>query len=242
MKDCETCQFSYDEKIETICPSCGSIFKGILWDDIPTIIKFLIDLSNRSAQCIDVLKSKGIPSDDTLRVKLAAFNVITLRVIFTLKDYEKDIQFNDSRIPKAIRTNNSHLEESKIQQIMEIIDVYNETSYMTMSLFHFEDFFFALAKKLGFNQQNKYGKIATYLIDNSKIDEKKENKDMLILPSLMRNCFHSSFHYRGKNRNVYVKNILFKFENNVEPSFLSWRYIIFSFNNILEVIEKLINE
>ena len=64
MKNCNNCQFSYDDKTDVICPSCGEIFSGSLWDDIPTIIKFLTELSNRSARCIDKLKSKGVLTND----------------------------------------------------------------------------------------------------------------------------------------------------------------------------------
>ena len=242
MDNCNTCQFAYDEKIDAICPSCGNIFFGSLWDDIPTIINFLFDLNNRCARCIDKLKSNGVLSDDKYRVKLATFSVITLRIIFTLKDYGKDIQFHDSRIPKKIGGENPHLDQSKLEMIVSIIEVYNRSSYLTMSLFQFEDFFAEGAKKLGFQKKPTYGNCVTYLINNSKLNDKKNKKNMLILPSLMRNCAHSSFHYHGEDKKIIVKNIPFYFKNNIEPDCLQWRHIIFSFNNVLEVIEELIDD
>ena len=126
MKNCNACQFSYDDKTDVICPLCGEIFDSSLWDDVPIIIEFLTELSNRSARCIDKLKSKGVLTTDTRRVKLATFNVITLRIIFTLNDYKKDIQFFDSRIPKTLKSQNPNLDDSKLQMIIGIIDVYNE--------------------------------------------------------------------------------------------------------------------
>ena len=50
MENYNNCQFSYDDKTNVICPSRSEIFSGSLWDDIPTIIKFLTELSNRSAK------------------------------------------------------------------------------------------------------------------------------------------------------------------------------------------------
>jgi len=242
MIDCSACNNSYDNNSEFLCTSCGGYEKVNLFSEIPIYISFLTNLSNKTATLIDKLKDKGIPVDDIRRTKLGAFNIITLATMFDLRDYENDIQYDDSRIPKLIKQNNPTFSFNRMRDLVESIDIRNRMSYVVISLFQFENLFVELAKKLGFQDRETYSNVVHHVINNSNLENKPEKIDALILPSIVRNTLHSGGVYRNTKRaelELIVKKISFKFKNNEKHDRSSWREIIFYFDNVIEIIDEI---
>lgn len=240
--NCHNCKNDYDNNIEFLCPSCGRYEIVSLFSEIPIYVKFLKDLVNKTSTIIDRLQRQGVDRDDFRRAKLGAFNIPTLATVLDLEDYDQDIRYNDSRIPKIITQSNPKLSEKSLQDLVENIDIRNRISYLTISLFQFENLFVQLAKHQGFNKRETYWNVSHYIINNSTLDNKTEKIHALILPSIVRNTLHSRGIYRNEKNSTLVltvKNISFKFENNKPHDFSSWREIIFYFNNIIDVIDEL---
>lgn len=239
MENCNTCQFSYDDQIDLLCPKCGSVFEKSLWDEIPLYVRFLNKISNKTNELLEKLKSENTSNTDKPMLQLGIINIFTIRIIYTLLDYNDLIRYPSSKIPKKFlqdKRNNS----SYISEVITGIDIFDKSSYLTMVLFRFEDYFAHEAKELGYTGIQKYWKITEYLVDNSQLSEKEEKFDMLIFPSVIRNMLHKSGVYHGKSQTFNIKKISFEFQNNTEPELLSWRYIIFSLLNILEIVEELL--
>jgi len=237
--NCSICNFSYDNTIEYLCPSCGKYENVNLFSDVPNYIKFLKDLVNKSSKLIDKLDNEGIPRDDIRREKLGAFNIITLATIYDLADYDNDIRYNDiryndSRIPKALKTDNPKLENDLIQKIIENIDLRNKFTYLVVSLFQFENLYTGLAKNMSYTGNKNYASVVKHVISNLDLENKPEKLDSMLLPSTIRNTLHSQGIFRdpkGKNKEFTVKNVSFKFEHEKQHGYVSWREIIFCFNN-----------
>ena len=195
--NCSNCSNSYDNQVEFLCPSCGGCENMSLFSDIQNYIKFLKNLINKTSTLIDKLNKKGIPNDDFRREKLGAFNIITIATIYDLADYDNDIRYNDSRIPKMLKHDNPHLEEGQLQKIIEGIDFRNKVSYLVISLFQFEILYKELAKNMGFTGKENYYNVISYVINNLDVENKKEKIDSLIIPSTVRNTLHSSGYHKG---------------------------------------------
>ena len=242
--DCSTCDFSYDDKIEYLCPSCGRYETVNLFPEIPIYISFLKDLNNKTARLIDKLKAKNISVDDFRRTKLGAFNIVTLATIFDLRDYDNDIRYNDSRIPSVVAKSNPQLSQERMKDLIESIDIRNRMTYLVISLFQFENLFVELAKKLDFHGMETYSNVVNHVIKNLDLKDKTEKLDSLILPSIVRNTLHSAGVYRNlknKVRELKVKNISFKFEHNKPHSLASWREIIFYLDNVIETTDEILS-
>lgn len=240
--NCHNCKYNYDNNIEFLCPSCGRYEEVSLFSEIPIYVKFLRDLVNKTSTILDRLKDQGVDRDDFRRAKLGAFNIPTLATILDLEDYDQDIRYNDSRIPKIVAKNNPELPEKSLQDLVGNIDIRNRMSYLIISLFQFENLFVQLAKHQGFNERETYWNVSHYIIKNSTLDKKTEKIHALILPSIVRNTLHSQGIYRNERYPTLVltvKNISFKFENNKPHEFSSWREIIFYFNNIVDIVDEL---
>jgi len=241
--NCTTCNHDYDNQVEFLCPSCGGTETLSLFDEVPTYRIFLQNLINKTATLMDNLDKKGIPNTDTRRTKLGAFNIISLATVFDIADYDNDIRYGGSRIPKTIKNSNPNVDADFIQRIVENIDIRNRQSYLVTSLFQFEHLFTALAKSRGFTGRETYSKVVTYVINNLPLKDKKEKLDVLILPSIVRNTLHSQGVYKNKKeskKEFTVKNILFKFEDGKPHDYTSWRHLFFYFNNIIEQVEEIL--
>lgn len=243
--NCSSCNFSYDNLVEFLCPSCGKCENISLFLDVQNYIKFLTDLVNKTSTLIEKLHKKDVPIDDFRREKLGAFNVLTLATLYDLADYDHDIRFDDSIIPKALKLQNPHLDQSSLQKIIEGIDFRNKVSYLVISLFQFENLYKELAKRMGFNGKESYYNVVSYVIDNSDVENKEEKKHSLIIPSIVRNTLHSSGFYKGyKDQDVEytIKNILFRFKHDKQNGYSNWRHLIFYFNNIIDITDEILEK
>lgn len=243
--NCSTCNSSYDNQIEYLCPSCGGYENINLFLDVQNYIKFLKKLNNKTATLIDKLNNKGILITDVRREKLGAFNIITLATIYDLADYDNDIRYDDSRIPKTLKESNPKLDYDSIKRIIENIDLRNKYAYLVISLFLFEQLFTELAKNMGFTGKKTYWNVVNHIIDNLDLKDQTEKRDSLILPSFVRNALHSGgihIGYKNQDTEMVVKNITFKFEHGKGIQYNSWREIIFYFNNIIEIIEEILDK
>ena len=241
--NCSTCNHSYDNQAEFLCPSCGAYENISLFSEVPIYRTFLQDLVNKTATLIDKLDKKGIRNTDIRRTKLGGFNILTLATIYDIADYDNDIRYSDSRIPTTIKKSNPSVDDNFIQRIVENIDIRNRQSYLVISLFQFENLFTELAKKRGFSGRETYSNVVTHVINNLKLKNKKESLEVLLLPSYVRNTLHSQGVYKNEKipkKEFSVKKILFKFENGKGHDFTSWRHLIFYFNNIIETIEEIL--
>jgi len=240
--NCHNCNNNYDNNIEFLCPSCGKYEIVNLFSEIPTYVKFLKNLVNKTSTILDRLQAQCVDRDDFRRAKLGAFNIPTLATILDLEDYDQDIRYHDSRIPKIVAQSNPKLSQKSLQDLVTNIDTRNRISYLTISLFQFENLFVQLAKHRGFNKKETYWNVSHYIINNSSLDNKTEKIHTLILPSIVRNTLHSQGIYKNEKNPTLVltvKNISFKFENNIPHDFSSWREIIFYFNSIIDVIDEI---
>ena len=240
--NCSNCNHDYDNSIEFLCPSCGGYETISVFSEVPLYAKFLNDLVNKTSTILERLDGQGIKRDDFRREKLGAFNIPTLATILELEDYDKDIRYNDSRIPKIVRGSNPEISEESLEDLVTNIDVRNRISYITISLFQFEILFVKLAKHLGFNKKETYWNVSHYIINKSSLENKTEKIHALVLPSIVRNTLHSGGIYRNEMNDsleLTVKNITFKFENNKPHDYSSWREIIFYFHNVVDVIDEL---
>lgn len=242
---CSSCNYSYDNLVEFLCPSCGECENMSLFSDIQNYIQFLKNLVNKTSALIEKLEKKGIPKNDFRREKLGALNVLTLATIYDLTDYDQDIRYDDSRIPKTLKQNNPHLEEGSLQSIVKGIDFRNKVSYLVISLFQIENLYKELAKQMGFTGKESYYNVVSYVIENSDVSDKQEKIDSMIVPSLVRNSLHSSgFHkgYKNKDSEYTIKNILFRFKHDKQNGYSNWRHLIFYFDNIIDITSKILEK
>lgn len=86
--NCHNCNNNYDNNIEFLCPSCGKYEIVNLFSEIPTYVKFLKNLVNKTSTILDRLQAQCVDRDDFRRAKLGAFNIPTLATILDLEDYD----------------------------------------------------------------------------------------------------------------------------------------------------------
>lgn len=228
-----------------MCPVCGKTENMNLFADVPNYVRFLKNLVNKTSTLIDKLNARGIPREDFRRGKLGAFNIMNIGTLHDLVDYDHDIRYDDSRIPKTLKLNNPKLDEGLLQKIVENIDLRNKFTYLVLSLFQFEILYKELAKRMGFSGKETYYNVVSYVIDNSDIENKEEKLHSLVVPSIIRNTLHSSgYHkgYRNQDSEYTIKNILFKFEHGKQNGYSNWRYLIFFFNNVIDVTDEILEK
>ncbi|MGI0056854.1 MAG: hypothetical protein ACREAK_05715 [Nitrosarchaeum sp.] len=239
--NCTWCDCNYDNQIEFLCSSCGGYEKVSLFSEVPTYTVFFQNLVNKTATLMDNLDKKGISNIDIRRTKLGAFNIISLATVYDIADYDNDIRYDDSRIPKTIKKSNPNVDHDFIQKIVESIDIRNRQSYLVVSLFQFENLFTELAKKRGFTGNETYSKVVTHLVNNLPLKKKNEILYGLLLPSYVRNTLHSQGVYKKKPKKEFkVKNILFTFEEGKSHDYTSWRHLIFYFDNMIDIVDEIL--
>ncbi|MCH8085931.1 MAG: hypothetical protein IIC15_05860, partial [Thaumarchaeota archaeon] len=207
--NCSSCNQSYDNLVEFLCPSCGQCENMNLFLDIENYIRFLKNLVNKTSDLIEKLSKNGIPKTDFRREKLGASNILTLATIYDLADYDQDIRYDDSRIPKTLKENNPKMDEDLLQKVVENIDLRNKFSYLVLSLFQIENLYKELAIKMGFKGKETYYNIVSFVVNNSDVEDKEEKLHSLIVPSIIRNTLHFFFPYIGHTLMIFrgVSNI-----------------------------------
>jgi len=119
---------------------------------------------------------------------------------------------------------------------------FTRLSLVTMFQFQIENFLKnVLHEMTGNNPPQGFYNISNSLFNLITISDSQLKQDILYVPAMMRNTYHSNGIHTQPSKTVVVDNENFEFIRGSSPSCASWRHIYKSFNASIDIIDEIIS-
>jgi hypothetical protein len=155
-----------------------------------------------------------------------------------------------SRVEEKLITKNQYpfifgIDDTYSEDVFNHYLQFNRYAYLTFCMFHIESALKSILKEiLGKNPDDGYYNICSNLLQKITIDSPNEKLDILLIPSFIRNSFHSNgIHTKKINGEESVSYIIkgyeFTFEKGKVVSCGGWFHIYIIMKELVSVLKEI---
>lgn len=118
---------------------------------------------------------------------------------------------------------------------------FNRYGYVTFVMFHIENCLKIILRELtGKNVNYGYYPICKNLLDNITIDNPEKKLDILLVPSFMRNSFHSNGIHTKESCNYVISDYDFEFTKGNTVTCAGWFHIYIMMKEMINVLKEIL--
>lgn len=118
---------------------------------------------------------------------------------------------------------------------------FNRYGYITFIMFHIENSLKIILRELiGTNVRDGYYHICKNLLDSITIDQPEKKLEILLIPSFMRNGFHSNGIHTKESCSYMIHDYEFEFKKGKTVTCVGWFHIYIIMKELISVLEEIL--